>query len=237
MASLALAQSRVSMQRSLIRRFHPSAHSPREALVRATETPREIRAFAEAAIEWSLIQLFADLAAPAGNLPCEFGFRQLRSDEELRESPLAIGLSNYATLIVAPTAFWSVNADRSGVFLRASRFVPMKLVNARHAIDDRTPGAAAQQCRQPIDWVLAWAHVAACVRRLAEYERWAQRRAPNSRRGGDRPRGARKAGLAAHELPAALDAVAEWAADGEQAMLAWIVADAKWRCADPHRPA
>ena len=36
--------------------------------------------------------------------------------------------------------------------------------------------------------------------------------------------------------PAALNALAEWAGDGEQAMLAWIIADAKTRGMDPELP-
>src|SRR6266481_549094 len=94
------------MARSLIRRFHPSAFSPREAYLRATHTPREVRQLAEAVLGWAIGNVVRDAESPLGNLPELFGFRPARRSLTPERVPSSIALSDYARLFVAPGAVW-----------------------------------------------------------------------------------------------------------------------------------
>jgi hypothetical protein len=223
------------MARPLIRRFHANAYSTREAYIRATETPREVRALAEAVVAWALFNISRDLRSALGSLPEQFGFRP---SSRLRpyESPYELALSDHARLFVATSALWCVSTDHTGVVLNASRFEPMRLDDGRDVRDEAGVIVRARRCSSPVDWVLAWNHVAASLRQLAEYEAWVQRRGVGLRRDGERPKAARKTEVTLKDLPAALRALAEWAADGELAMLSWVIADAKARGADPELP-
>jgi hypothetical protein len=224
------------MARPLIRRFQANAYSPREAYVRATETPREVRALAEAVVIWALLNLSRDLRSPLGSLPEQFGFRPL---SRLRpfESPYQLPISGHTRLFVSKSALWCVSSDNTGVVLAASRFEPMRLDEGRSIRDEPGAIAGARRCASSVDWVLAWNHVAAALRQLAEYEAWVQRRGMGLRREEERPKAARKTEVGMKDLPAALRAIAEWARDGEQAMLSWVISDAKARDAEPEFPA
>jgi hypothetical protein len=65
---------------------------------------------------------------------------------------------------------------------------------------------------------------------------WVQRRGAGLRSVGERPKTPRKTEVTSTDLPAALSAVAEWASDAEQAMLGWIIAEAKARDVEPELP-
>jgi hypothetical protein len=224
-----------AMARPLIRRFQANAYSPREAYIRATETPREVRALAEAVIGWALLNLSRDLRSALGSLPEQFGFRP---SLPLRPhgSPYELAISDHTRLFVSTSAIWCVTADNAGAVLAASRFEPMRLDDGRDIRDEPGAIARARRCASPVDWVLAWNHVAASLRQLAEYEAWVQRRGVGLRREGERPKAARKTEVGWKDLPAALNALAEWAGDGELAMLSWVISDAKARGAEPELP-
>ena len=223
------------MVRPLFRRFHPSTCSPREAYVRATETPREVRALADAVIGWALLNLWRDVASPLGSLPEQFGFRPL-TPIRTHGSPLSLAVSEHSRLLVATETLWCVSPNNTGTVLATSRFEPVRLADASSIRVESAALAEAKRCTTPIDWVLGWNHVAAAMRQLVEYEAWVQRRGMGLRREGERPKAARKTEVGMKDLPAALRALGEWAGDGEQAMLSWVIADAKARGAEPEFP-
>jgi hypothetical protein len=223
------------MLRPLFRRFHPSTFSPREAYARATETPRQVRDLADAVIGWALLNLWRDVASPLGSLPEQFGFRPLTATRT-HGSPLSLAISEHSRLLVATETLWCVSADNTATMLATSRFEPVRLPDASNVGLESATLAGAKRCTSPIDWVLGWNHVAAAMRQLAEYEAWVQRRGMGLRREGERPKAARKTEVGMKDLPAALRALAEWAGDGEQAMLSWVISDAKARGAEPEFP-
>jgi hypothetical protein len=67
------------MTAQLMRRFPPSAYSPREPFLRATETPREVRHLAEAVIAWTHGNILRDRESPLGDLPTLHEFRRVRA--------------------------------------------------------------------------------------------------------------------------------------------------------------
>jgi hypothetical protein len=214
--------------RPLIRRFHPGAYTAREAYVRATETPREVRQLGEAMVGWALTNVIRDRNSTAGDLPARYGFSTDAPDSARVDTVYSIALSEFARVHVSADALWCVPIEGGVTCLRSLRFEPMRA-------DTPSELARAIRCKTPADWVLGWNHVAAGLRLLADYEAWAQKRFVAGR-SDDRPKAARKTEVSAQDLPAALRALSEWAGDGEQAMLAWIIADAESRGAEPDLP-
>ena len=224
------------MARPLIRRFHPSAYTPSEAYVRATQTPREVRQFGEAMVSWALFNFARDRDSPFGDLPEQFGFRPTRLQTGRAELPYTAALSDATELHVGRNGLWCLPANGDGVYLAGNQFAPMRIAAPADGSNDSDPIARVRRCASPLDWVLGWNHVAAGLRTLGEYETWVLRRGLALRARDERPKMARKTDVETRELPAALHALSEWASDGEHAMLTWIIADARARGVDPDLP-
>src|SRR5256885_320760 len=103
----ARASSFASMPRQLIRRFHPAAYTPREAYVRATETPREVRQLGEAVVTWALANVRRDRESTLGSLPEQFGFRlAARGVLASRGELYVFALNNHMSVFVGDDALW-----------------------------------------------------------------------------------------------------------------------------------
>lgn len=214
------------MARPSFRRFHPSAFSAEEAYNRATQTPREVRQLGEAVVGWALSNFARD-----GTLPQAFGFQQ--SPET---GAAGSALSDHTTLTIFQGVLWCTSAEGSTV-LSSSNFEPARILHPADATRPREVLRAAKRPTTPVDWIVGWNHAAAACRQLAKYEAWVQRRDRTLRSATERPKVARKTEVTVSELPSALDALAEWASDAEQAMLTWVIADAKTRGVEPELPA
>jgi hypothetical protein len=147
---------------------------------------------------------------------------------------MAIAISDHTTLAISANALCCTSVEGSTV-LSSDNFEPSRVPRQVDPLRALEVIAVAGRCVEPLDWILGWNHAAAALRQVSEYEAWVRRR-HRSLRSSDRPKAARKTEVTIADLPAALSALAEWSDDAEQAMLAWIIADAKARGVEPELP-
>ena len=221
-----------------IQRFSPQTATQAEAYERATRTPRPVRELGEALLGWQLSNLTHDCTSPFGDLPRRFGFDcEQGAAAPIRTAPYHIALTAVTRLFVLESRIVCTHGSGS-VLVTADRFAfeQTAAMPTLRATDLPDRGISPLT---PQHWVLGWACLTRAFSLFARYERWVTKTVGQRYRyDGDaqRPRAARRSSVPLMQLPEALDGMAEWCGDGERAMLAWVVTDARQRGITPDIP-
>jgi hypothetical protein len=213
----------------------------------ATVPPRSVRTLAEQLLAWSLSKSALDARGASSDpgdqhapLLDRFGFRIAHPGGETHdESVFRLTTTRDQQLVIAKADALFRNAAGVVVAVSVSDFRP-RIVTVDQARDTAEtwrsePMVFTRTARAPSNasaWMIAWHSVAEIFRQLSRFEAWVvdeQGIAYRRRTALSRPRAARRAAVKVEVLPHALSTVAEWCVGCEQALLAWIAADARLR--------